>query len=100
MNRFQQVARFSTKTSLLAQVRSKNWQKIRLLGNKASRHKRYAFTCSLMEQAEFGEERSSISDPLDPDDETLIWSAGNFLDPSLTVKILDRHELLSFRKGN
>lgn len=42
-----------------------------------------------MEQAEFGEERSSISDPLDPDDETLIWSAGNFLDPSLTVKILE-----------
>lgn len=46
------------------------------------------FTCSLMEQAEFGEERSSISDPLDPEDETLIWSAGTFLDPSLTVRRL------------
>lgn len=46
------------------------------------------FTCSLMEQAEFGEDRSSISDPLDPDDVTLIWSAGTFLDPSLTVRRL------------
>lgn len=46
------------------------------------------FTCSLMEQAEFGEERSSISDPLDPDEVTLIWSAGSFLDPSLTVRRL------------
>lgn len=28
--------------------------------------------CSLMEQAEFGEDRSSSSDALDPEDETLI----------------------------
>lgn len=46
------------------------------------------FTCSLMEQAELGEDRSSISDPLDPEDVTLIWSAGTFLDPSLTVRRL------------
>lgn len=46
------------------------------------------FTCSLMEQAEFGEDRSSISDPLDPEDVTLIWSAGTFLDPSLVVRRL------------
>lgn len=39
-----------------------------------------------MEQAEFGEERSSISDPLDPEDETLIWSAGTFFDPSATER--------------
>lgn len=41
-----------------------------------------------MEQAEFGEVRSSISDPLDPEDETLIWSAGSFLDPLLIVRRL------------
>lgn len=41
-----------------------------------------------MEQAEFGEERSSNSEPLDPEDETLIWSAGSFLDPSPIVKRL------------
>ena len=42
-----------------------------------------------MEQAELGEDRSSISDPLDPEEETLIWSAGTFLDPSLTVRRLE-----------
>lgn len=36
-----------------------------------------------MEQDEFGVERSSISDPLDPEEETLIWSAGSFFEPSL-----------------
>lgn len=50
-----------------------------------------------MEQAERGEERSSISDPLDPVDVTLIWSAGNFLDPSLTVKMLETN-IKKFRK--
>lgn len=54
------------------------------------------FTCSLMEQAEFGEERSSISDPLDPEDVTLIWSAGSFLDPSLTVRRLKTEIELEF----
>ena len=43
-----------------------------------------------MEQVEFGAGRSSISDPLDPEDETLIWSAGTFLDPSLIVRKLEK----------
>lgn len=41
-----------------------------------------------MEQAAFCEDRSSKSDPLEPDDETLIWSAGTFFDPSLAVRRL------------
>ena len=42
-----------------------------------------------MEQAVLGEDGSSISEPLDPEDETLIRSAGTFLDPSLTVRRLE-----------
>lgn len=45
------------------------------------------FTCSLIDVAEFGEERSSISDPLDPEEDKLIWSA-SFFDPTLDVRIL------------
>lgn len=33
-------------------------------------------------------ERSSISEPLEPEEETLIWSAHVFLDPSLTIRRL------------
>ncbi|TNN41313.1 hypothetical protein EYF80_048516 [Liparis tanakae] len=47
------------------------------------------FTCSRMEQAAPGEDGSSISEPLEPDDETLIWSAGTFLELSLTVRRLE-----------
>lgn len=57
-------------------------------GRNTHKHTNSLFTCSLMEQAVFGEERSSISDPLDPEDVTLIWSAGSFLDTSLTVRRL------------
>ena len=91
------TARLSTKTPLFAQLRTRQIQNTRLWdheGDTCTQTHTYIhthtqlFTCSLMEQAEFGEDRSSISDPLDPEDVTLIWSAGSFLDPSLTVSRL------------
>lgn len=53
------------------------------------------FTCNLMEQPEFEEQRSSISDPLDPEDVTLIWSEGSFFNPSLADKRLKTLDLVS-----
>ena len=91
------TARLSTKTPLFAQLRTRQIQNTRLWdheGDTCTQTHTHTythtqlFTCSLMEQAEFGEDRSSISDPLDPEDVTLIWSAGSFLDPSLTVSRL------------
>lgn len=40
-------------------------------------------TCGRVERDRFGEDRSSISEQLDPEDERLIWSAGSFFEPSL-----------------
>lgn len=83
---FQQMAKLSTKTALCEQ--QKTWLDSVVNTNKQQ------FTCSRMEQAEFGEDRSSISDPLDPDDATLIWSARTFFAPSFTVRKLkiDSHQ--------
>lgn len=77
---FQRMARLSTKAALCEQ------QKTPLDGVVNTNRPR--FTCSRMEQAEFGEDRSSISDPLDPDDATLIWSAGTFFAPSFAIRKL------------
>lgn len=63
--------------------------------------KREMTTCSLIEHVAFGEERSSISDPLDPEDETLIWSAGSFLAVSLTdLKLRGKISLRMLQQTN
>lgn len=48
-----------------------------------------------MEQVEFGDDRSSISDPLDPEDERLIWSGGSFLELSLTDRKLEDENFIN-----
>lgn len=85
----QQTAKLSTKIYCVSEQLAKS------LDNVAHTHKHHkhaavgqSVTCSRMEQAAFWEDRSSKSDPLEPDDETLIWSAGTFLDPSLAASRL------------
>lgn len=79
----QQTVKLSTKTRTVSEQLGKS------LANVArAPSTRQPVTCNRMEQAAFWEDRSSRSEPLEPDDDTLVWSAGTLLDPSLAVRRL------------
>lgn len=83
----QQTAQLSTKIYSVSEQLAKSLDNVAHTQTLQT-HRSQSVTCSRMEQAAFWEDRSSKSDPLEPDDETLIWSAGTFLDPSLAVNRL------------
>lgn len=83
----QQTAKLSTKIYSVSEQLAKSLDNV-AHSQTPQTHSSRSVTCSRMEQAAFWEDRSSKSDPLEPDDETLIWSAGTFLDPSLAVSRL------------
>lgn len=84
---FQQTAKLSTRIYSVSEQLAKSLDNVAHTQTPQT-HSSRSVTCSRMEQAPFWEDRSSKSDPLEPDDETLIWSAGTFLDPSLAVSRL------------
>lgn len=83
----QQTAKLSTRIYSVSEQLAKSLDNVAHTQTPQT-HSSQSVTCSRMEQAAFWEDRSSKSDPLEPDDETLIWSAGTFLDPSLAVNRL------------
>lgn len=82
---FQQTAKLSTRIYSVSEQMGKSSDNV---AHTNTANTQQSVTCSRMEQAVFWEDRSSKSDPLEPDDETLIWSAGTFLDPSPAVSRL------------
>lgn len=82
---FQQKAKFSTKIYSVSIQLGKSLDNV---AHTNTANTQQSVTCSRMEQAAFWEDRSSKSHPLEPENETLIWSAGTFLDPSLAVSRL------------
>lgn len=82
---FQQTAKLSTK---IYSVSIQLGKSLDYVAHTNTTNTQQLVTCSRMEHAAFWEDRSSKSDPLEPEDETLIWSAGTFLDPSLAVSRL------------